>query len=665
MSNFLTFSKLVRKQFDMMSKGELFTTDIDTDVLWNAYLGAFPQGTDPIFKERTEHDCNCCKQFIANIANAVSIKDGVMTTVWDAAIVDAPHPYDVVSATMAEIVRSSNVKNIFRKSEARYGQEVSYQQIENNDVKQWHHFEAELKCKFVSAEGPTLMSVAKSNVHVFQRGLDELSMSAIDSVLDLIKSNSIYRGQEFQSIMEQFKHFKEQYGKLNSDQSKNSYVWEHFSNFASRLRNTVIGSLVQDLTEGVDLEQAVRMYESKVAPDTYKRTTSLITPNMIKEAMKTVDDLGIGESLKRRFANLSDISVNDVLFVDTKARDQMKDGGIADLLMKEVKPQKKATQHKIEIGISEFINTVIPRSESMELLLKNELSENLMSLTAPINEDAQNIFKWDNNLSWSYNGNVADSIKEKVKRAGGNVDAQMRVSLNWFNTDDLDIYVTEPNGNRIYFSNKSNKLDVDMNVSNPVCDAVENVRWLTTPSDGCYSVMVNNFTKRESIDVGFNLEVESHGKIYEFSYPKGVQGNVKSIEIYVKNGEIVSIDKHSGIQENSACREIWNLKTETFVKVNTIATSPNYMDENGSGNKHWFFVLDDCINPDETRGFYNEQLRTDLTKHRKVFEILADKLKCEYTTKQMSGVGFSSTKKNSVVVHAKGEKLNQLYKINF
>jgi len=666
MSNFQEFSKLVSNQFDNMSNNELYVTDLNTDILWNTYLGSFPEGTDPLYKERTEHDCNCCKQFIRNVSNAVSITDGVLSTVWDTAINHAPYPYNIVASVMSELVRASNVETLFRKSEARYGQAESRQLLENKQIISWHHFEATLSAKFVTDNAPAILSTANSNAQVFRRGLNELTLPAIDSVLDLITANSIYRGQEFNAIVSEFKKLKSLYATLNSDQAKSMFIWEHVGNFAARLRNTAIGTLVQDLSSGVELESAVRMYEAKVAPEHYKRTTSLITPNMITDAMKTVDELGIGESLDRRFAKFSDISVNDILFVDLATRSKLKDsGGIAGLLMQEVKPQKLSTQHATVIDIEDFLETVLPQAETIELELKNKMSGNFMSLTAPVNDSAPNLFKWNNGFAWSYNGNVADSIKEKVKRAGGNVDAQLRVSLNWFNKDDLDIHVTEPNGNIIYFGNRGNKLDVDMNVSSPVRDAVENVRWLHKPANGKYVVAIDNFTPRETSDVGFNLEVESNGKLYEFSYPKTVRGKVNAITLEVKDGEVISFIKSPGLSENSVGKENWNVKTETFVKVSTLVSSPNYMEENGSGNKHWFFILDECINPEETRGFYNEQLRTDLTKHRKVFEILADKLKCKHTTEQMSGVGFSSTKRDSVVVRAKGKKLNHLYQINF
>ena len=57
---------------------------------------------------------------------------------------------------------------------------------------------------------------------------------------------------------------------------------------AGRIRNTAIGTLLTDLSDGTPLEIAVKAFEAKVAPTNYKRTTALITPGMVKEAMKTI-----------------------------------------------------------------------------------------------------------------------------------------------------------------------------------------------------------------------------------------------------------------------------------------------------------------------------------------------------------------------------------------
>ena len=62
--NFLKFKNAVAKQFKKMSDAKLYQTDVDKDTLWETYLSSFPEGTNLMFRERTEHDCNCCKQFI-------------------------------------------------------------------------------------------------------------------------------------------------------------------------------------------------------------------------------------------------------------------------------------------------------------------------------------------------------------------------------------------------------------------------------------------------------------------------------------------------------------------------------------------------------------------------------------------------------------------------
>jgi hypothetical protein len=90
--------------------------------------------------------------------------------------------------------------------------------------------------------------------------------------------------------------------------------------------------------------------------------------------------------------------------------------------------------------------------------------------------------------------------------------------------------------------------------------------------------------------------------------------------------------------------------------------SPNYWEGNSIGNKHYFFMIDGCKNPDPVRGFFNEYLRPDLEKqHHRVFEALASKAKTEYSDNQLSGLGFSSTQRNELIVKVD----NKTFKIKF
>ena len=92
--------------------------------------------------------------------------------------------------------------------------------------------------------------------------------------------------------------------------------------------------------------------------------------------------------------------------------------------------------------------------------------------------------------------------------------------------------------------------------------------------------------------------------------------------------------------------------------------SPNHWDLQGVGNRHYFFILEGCLNPGTPRGFYNEFLKQDLLEQKKVFEALGDKMKVEPSDIQLSGLGFSSTQRNSIVAKVEGN-ITRTLKINF
>lgn len=653
MSDFKAFSNAVHKQYELMVEHELYV--VDTLDIFESYLSFFPEGTNVLFRERTEHDCNCCKNFIRRLGNLVCIVNDQIITVWDD-YESLPYPYNIVSEKMAALVKQVPIRDIFRSKERMYG---SNPNVDTHDDLMWHHFVGKVHTKHFTTEPGTAMGEFRAKRDVFKRGLEEITLSDMETVNDMIDAGSIYRSQEHQEKLKAFMVLKREY---EASGDRELFIWANANRRGATIRNSVMGTLLTDLAEGMDIEDAVKAFESKVAPQNYKRSSAIISPKMIEDAVKTLKDLGLEGAVHRRLATLKDVSVNDVLFVDGSVRGLMKDS-LTTLLMTEAKAPQIKLDDPESIWIHDFVDTVLPNAEQIQLLVKNENQGNFMTLTG--GDGPERLFKWNNNFAWSYDGEVTDSIKQRVKAAGGRtVGTKLRVSLSWFNTDDLDLHCRDAYNRHIYYASKHNILDVDMNAYGPSSTSpVENMSWMNNPHDGLYNFTVDQFTKRNSDNVGFILEVEYDGKIEHYHYERMVTGTIQGLIIEVKNGKVVSVT--SDLQNNAASNDKWGIKTETLVPVNCILNSPNHWNDQKIGNKHWFFILEDCINPEPVRGIYNEFLRDDLHQHRKVFERLGSKTKCPYSENQLSGLGFSVGRDDHAIVTVKKGNSTRAYDIKF
>lgn len=672
MSDFKPFAVAVNNNVLAMSATGLFMTNIDKDALWDLYLSSFPAGTNPLYRERTEHDCTCCKQFIRNIGGVVTIDSDLnVISIWDN--IQLGNEYDVVAAALSAYVKQHAIVDVYFNDTKKVGVESNHEMKDGN-VRTYNHFHVDLLPSYVLRADAIASKKGeiRQAIEVFERGLRELSLESAEIVLELIDQNSLYRGEEHKAAVQAFVVNKTLY-EQTAEEKRALWAWRTGyranGHTPHGIRNTVIGSLLVDLNEGRDLETAVKSFEAKVAPTNYKRPTALVTKSMIENAQKEVEALGLTDSLGRRYAVYDDLTINNVLFADLAAQKKMDPFA---QLASEVKTPTKSLDKVEEITIDDFLTNVLPKAHSLEVLVENSHIGNLMSLIAPATAGAPNLFKWNNGFSWSYNGEVADSIKERVKTAGGNVDSFLRVSLAWHNNDDLDLSMNDPLHNHVYYHNRRSTtgatLDIDMNGMDgidPNRRPVENIFFSDERKlrDGLYEFYVTNFSQRETCDMGFEIEVEYKGQTKRFSHP-GLKHKDRTLAVVidVRAGQVVDI--RSTLKDDARSQEIWGIKTSVFQKVQLVLNSPNHWDGEQTGNKHVFFILEGCANPVGTRGFYNEYLKPELDKHRKVFEMLGGKIKVQPSTEQLSGLGFSTTQRNHVFVKVSGS-FNRTVKVVF
>lgn len=682
---FKEFRNKIQEHFAEMTKDvtHLFEVEVDKDEMWNTYLDSYPVGTNEIFRKRREFDCSCCRQFIKGIGNAIVIKNNIVTTIWDLELGD--EKFQPVADAMATYIKSKPVTNIYVSQLEKIGTEYNFEQYEDGTMKRWEHFQITLPNKFVDKSGRSIGDVQggfRDTRNVFKRSLDEISEDSVMTVLELISQNSLYKGEEWKGVLTEFNKYKKEYDKLSSDTEKELYAWEQSVKAGitiGRIRNHSMGTLLVNISEGMDLDTAVKKYEQIVAPANYKRPKAIFTKRMLEDAKKTITELGYVESLNRRFATLDDITVNNILFSNKDSAKRI--SGADDIfgeMEKDVAVNPKKFSKVEEVSARDFIENILPTAKEIEAFVENKHSKNFVSLIAPCNPDAKTMFKWDNGLSWAYTGNITDSdMKANVKAAGGNVDGVLRFSIQWNDTDynpnDFDAHCKEPDGNEIYYGNKVNRYttgNLDVDIINPTrnVSAVENITWtdIRKMSIGAYKLFVNCYSNNGGRS-GFKAEIEFNGEIHSFEYNNELrQGeNIQVAEVVLDgNGNFTIKEVLSGNSKITS-RDIWNVSTNQFVPVSVVCYSPNYFDEqDGIGHRHLFFMLKGCENMESPNGFYNEYLKNELTEHRKVFEALGAKCHVEDTDDQLSGIGFSMTKRADLIVKVKGAS-ERVIKVKF
>lgn len=692
----------------MCSSGRLFRTNISGREIYQFYLMAFPDGGDPVFRDPSSstHNCNNCNNFIKRYGNIVSVDgNGELVTLFGAEGI--PEPHATVAKQLDTLIKARAIENVFFETFAelnslnyekcRKGQDLfrlgiaenhkryseaevaQYGVVNTTDIYKFTHLHVDLPKAFVDHSGDTvekIMGTYRDKNNVFKRAMEEISLDTLIMAKDLINQGSLLDGTSHLHAIEEMILHKTHYDQV-PDGSKETWCWVRsygLDTRTSKFGNTLVGEFCYEIASGVDLNKACENFNKRVDPANYMKAKAPITKRQIEEAQKFVTENGYLESFDRRFATPEDINVNDIKHVATEGK--IKPVTIFDKLKPSTPGAKEMKFDTVEeIPIEKFMSEILPSCTSVEVLLQNKHEGNLVALTTSKHTDSRPIFKWANNFSWTFKGNLAgkSQIKEAVKSKGGKVDGVLRFSIMWAEDDksdnsDLDAWCSQPHGVQIGFRNKldtATRGNLDVDIISPSSfnnkNIVENITWpdLKLMKNGTYKFWVNQYASRGS--KGFRAEIEFNGTIYSYEYNRPVAGNVQVAEVTLKDGVFTVAHILPSSESN---KDLWGLRTNEFHRVNLVSLSPNHWGENAVGNKHYFFMLDGAKPDTDVRGFHNENLQPDLLQHRKVLEVLGANSMIRPEGTGLAGIGFNSTVKDDVVVKLSGS-FNRTVKIKF
>lgn len=707
------FNVAIQAKFDQMCQtGKLFRVEMTGQQVWDLYINSFSEENNPIFRDpnSTSHNCNHCNNFIRRYGNIVSIDENFgITTMFD---VTTTLEYQDVAKELTRAIKASKVtevffetfnelnklpyescsksNNVFKlgmdKNVKRYTKEEAekYGVVKENEIRTFSHLHLMLPKVFVDMSGDSVESIMgnyRDSKNVFQRAMLEIPLDTLKLVRDLILQGSLLNGESYLKKLEQFIPFKEAYDKL-SEKQKDNWCWvTSYKLNIAKFKNELIGVLCTELAEGKELNEACKAWNKRVDPVNYMKATAPITKKQIEEAKKFVEENGYEPSFNRRFATIDDIKVSEILHSNV-GEGKVKSVSVFDGVKSTSTRHKRSEFEGIEeVGIEKFMKDILPGCTSIEAFLSNKHEGNMVSLTTAKDKESKPIFKWPNNYSWTFNGNLAgkSEIKQAVKDAGGNVDGVLNFRLAWaggnHDESDLDLWAKEPNGNLIGFDTQwrkdrtgrrspmSGQLDVDNTMPNGKL-AVENITWtnLSQMSDGVYRIWVNQFRAQNS--QGFKVEIEFDGEMYSYEYKQPVRGNIQVAEVTKKGSELTIKHLLPATDGEGVKKEIYGLESNQFHKVNLLCLSPNHWNGSEVGNKHYFLMLEGCKSPISIRSFHNENLNSDLLQHRKVMEVLGTTCQIESTDNQLSGLGFNATVRDEVILKLQGTH-KRMIKVKF
>lgn len=310
---FKNFKKDVEAAFNNMIAENLFVANVDKDLLWMGYLLSFEDET-----VRQDHNCNACKSFIRHYGKVVAIDPQTYKTktFWD----DVHTPgYEKTAQALAKLVKEAGIGDVFIQDVNEFhGCDHNVQLLPDGTTRTWTHLYVTIPNNFKfnrrvhgfdSAAG--YRGDVRARAGVFERSISELKLEAVETVIELIEGNNLYRGAEFLKSLEEFRRTLVTAQTL-SPEVRTNYCWLNFkspiaksprksfitndtpSNTELELKFNIVKEIITDkLKEKADRETAKNKAAEKA------RLTELLA----KKQSEKLESLSEDE-IKRRLAEL-------------------------------------------------------------------------------------------------------------------------------------------------------------------------------------------------------------------------------------------------------------------------------------------------------------------------------------------------------------------------
>lgn len=371
-------------------KGPLYSTDAGP-LLWDAFYHNIPD------EAQKHYECRACRYFIETYGHLARVlEDGTLeSAVWDA---EVPEFFQPAVYALNQAVVTAKITGVFYASDAVYG---------HPDTGGWHHLavyplDTQIHAPVLQTASQ-MMAEKAQDLQMLIAALKDYSRDAVGQAVNLLDSDALYRSEKVLGVAKWLLFLMDELA--NDPQHYTNRLWQAVATAPAgfcHVRSTMIGTLLDDIKDGLPFEEVSAKFASKMKPDLYQRPQADPPAGQVMQAEKIVQKLGAEDSLKRRFARIEELQLiwAPQAPAETGGPATSAPGVFSGV---QTKKKNKSAVNPIEspeqdITWAKFYANVIPVALEISYLVESRKANFGAILTAE-NPDAPIIFQWNNHFS--------------------------------------------------------------------------------------------------------------------------------------------------------------------------------------------------------------------------------------------------------------------------
>jgi hypothetical protein len=390
-----------------------FTTDAEG--LWPAFLAALPAD------QRQHHTCTACRHFVERFGSLVVVQhDGTIAPLlWGVGF----GIYGGPIAKLASIVQRARINGVHVSTERTWGNPI----LGASAAGPWQHLALEhVPAQLVATASPIETCGQRAAKIRHERGLlaaalVEYPPQLVAYALGLLESGKLYRSEACVGVARWLVGLHESWAGIKGPRSRDNLTWLAAASAPAgwcHVGSGMIGTLLDDLKAGMNVEVAARRFAEKMNPLQYQRPTAPVSAGNVAQAEKLVDALGLRRSLERRFARLEDLTT-----VWTPAKAEAPATAAAGstfghLLEADRGKVRDLGTSPIVMTWAKFAATVLPTAELLDVYAPPR--GNYTALITAAHADAPPIVQWDraeqrNPVTWYVYNNGSEAHRWNLR----------------------------------------------------------------------------------------------------------------------------------------------------------------------------------------------------------------------------------------------------------